>query len=111
MAVPCWATDYASEANLPAVLDLAGQQKARGLWRRIQPDFERAFDVVEMTQLVRTAGCVQFLPIHAGVVVIPGTLMHVERITDSLLVDYRCDRMVRNRIVGFWRHRELDDAA
>jgi len=108
--LPSWATAYASEANLTGVLGLAGEQKTEGPWRRIDPQAERTFDVLELTQPVRMPGGVQFMSIHAGLVVAPGWLIHVERATDALLVDYRHAWTVRNRVAGFWRHRELDDA-
>lgn len=110
LLLPCWATAYESEANRQRVLGLAEDQKSDGPWRRIEPPAERMFDVVEMSQPVHTGNGWGFLPIHAGLVVIPGWLIHVERATAALLVDYRRLPM-RNRVVAFWRHRELDDAA
>ena len=115
LVLPCWATAYESEANRHGVLGLAEEQKSEGPWRRIEPPAERAFDVIEMTQPVRIpsgAGTFGwgFLAIHAGLVVTPGWLIHVEHATAALLVEYRRLPM-RNRVVAFWRHRELDDAA
>ena len=110
LAVPCWATAYESEANRKRVLGLAEDQKSDGPWRRIEPPAERMFDVVELTQPVATCNGWRFLAIHAGLVVTPGWLIHVEHATAALLVDYRRLPM-RNRVVAFWRHRELDDAA
>ena len=110
LLLPCWATAYESEANRHRVLRHAAEQKTAGTWRRIEPPCERAFDVVEMSQPVHIGNGWGFLPIHAGLVVTPGWLIHVEHATAALLVDYRRLPM-RNRVVAFWRHRELDDAA
>jgi len=110
LVLPCWATAYESEANRQRVLGLAEDQKSDGPWRRIEPPAERTFDVVELTQPVRSVDGWRFLAIHAGLVVTPGWLIHVERATAALLVDYRRLPM-RNRVVAFWRHRELNDAA
>ena len=112
VALPCWATAYESEANRDGVLGLAKEQKSAGTWRRVEPPFERTFDVVELLQPVRTDEGCGFLAIHAGLVVAPGWLIHVERATAALLVDYRRLPM-RSRVVAFWRHHalETDNAA
>jgi len=111
IALPCWATGYRSEADHAGVLQLTQAQKVAGPWQRVQSGDERAFDVVELMQPVCGAHGWQFLAIHVGVAVTAGWLLHVERATASLLVDYRRERPVRNRIAAFWRHGELDDAA
>jgi hypothetical protein len=48
-----------------------------------------------------------FGPLHVGIVVAPGWLLHVERATHTLLARYRDDWRVGKRVLGFWRHRRM----
>lgn len=43
-------------------------------------------------------------PIHCGMIVEPGRMLHIQRGADSCLESYRDALMWRNRIVGFYRH-------
>ncbi|QLH37713.1 MAG: peptidoglycan endopeptidase [Defluviicoccus sp.] len=104
--LPCWATAYGSEANGQAVLDLAAGQKSRGAWQPVAAGNERAFDLAEMIQVVHGPGGWTHAPVHCGVVVAPGWLLHVERATAAVIADYR-RQPIHSRIVGFWRHEKL----
>lgn len=110
IAVPSWSTRYETDENPDGLVELIGEQKIAGTWRRIAPTDERPLDLVELTQPVMAAGRWKFLPLHIGIVVIPGWLLHVERATAAVLVDYHRPPM-RNSVVAFWRHRDLEDAA
>lgn len=110
IALPSWAMSYECEANPDGVIDLIGEQKAAGTWLRIVPPNERPLDVVELTQPVLTSGRWEFLPIHIGIVIIPSWLLHIERASAAVLVDYRRPP-TRSSVVAFWRHQDLQDAA
>jgi hypothetical protein len=109
--LPSLATGYGSEANLAGVQRELGAARRSDEWRHVLPDRERELDVVEMVTAARGEHGWEFPPLHVGVVVAPGWLIHVERATAAVLVRYREDQAVRRRILGFWRHRELIDAA
>ncbi|MGE0256923.1 MAG: peptidoglycan endopeptidase [Alphaproteobacteria bacterium] len=85
--------------------------RAAGDWRIVEAGCERPFDAVLMKGYVPGEGGYRAVEMHVGVVVVPGKLLHVERGTDALLADYRRDRRVDRRVVGFWRHRELVEVA
>ena len=74
---------------------------------KVEPGQERAFDVVEMSLPARVDGQWVFAPLHVGVIVAAGWLLHVEHATDSLLARYNEDQAIRRRVLGFWRHHRL----
>jgi cell wall-associated NlpC family hydrolase len=76
-------------------------------WLEVAPGAERAGDGVLMTGFYRADGALAKAPIHVGVVVAPGALIHIERGTDAALGRYRDDRRLARRVVGFWRHHTL----
>jgi hypothetical protein len=101
------ATGYGSEADYAAVqreLDAARRPED---WRSVPAGDERAFDAVEMVTPIRTETGWDFPPLHVGLVVAAGWLIHVERATAAVLVRYREDQAVSCRVLGFWRHRCL----
>ncbi len=71
---------------------------ATGDWTPVAPGEERCGDGV----LLRLMG----FPIHVGVVVAPGMMLHCERGFDSALDRYDGMRW-QKRLVGFWRHKSL----
>lgn len=111
--LPSLATSYASESNLAGVGNVIEVERAGGDWLAIAGDGERAFDVVELSLPARLPGSSPgglgwvFAPLHVGVVVAPGWLLHVERATSALLARYCEDQAIRRRVLGFWRHRRL----
>ncbi len=74
-----------------------------GPWQRVAPDDVRPLDVVEMTAPARVGGRVQFAPLHVGVIVGGGWLLHSERHIGSALVRL-ADKAIARRIEGIWRH-------
>lgn len=48
-------------------------------------------------------------PSHIGLVIEPGLMLHTEAGTDSALADYTAMNWSR-RVLGFYRHRGLNDA-
>jgi hypothetical protein len=84
-----------------------GAARVSGEWWHVLPGQERAFDAIEMTTAIHGDRGWEFPPLHVGLVVVPGWLIHVERATAAVLVRYREDQAVKCRILGFWRHRCL----
>ena len=107
--LPSLATSYGSEANLVGVGDAIAAERRSGAWDRIDAGNERPFDVVEMSGAARVPGSGWvFGPLHVGVVVASGWLLHVERGTAAVLARYREDQAVRRRVLGFWRFRNQE---
>ena len=106
LQLPSLATCYGSEANAAGVGEAVEAERRSGSWQRIEPGVEHPFDVVEMSGAARIpdSGWV-FGPLHVGVVVTPGWLLHVERGTAAVVARYREDQVIRRRILGFWRYR------
>lgn len=73
-------------------------------WNRITAGSEKPFDGVLMKGQIRNDGVLRSVAVHIGCVVTPGRLVHVEKETGVLVVDYRRNALVKNRILGFYRH-------
>lgn len=76
-------------------------------WTAVKAGEERELDVAEMTWPVKVEGQWRHEPLHVGIVVYPGWLLHIERSTASMLSPYLSDQRVGRRIIGYWRHRRL----
>jgi cell wall-associated NlpC family hydrolase len=98
-----------SEADLAAVGREFASAHGSGGWLKVAAGDEQGLDVVEMSLPTRTETGWQFLPLHVGIVVAPGWLLHVERATQALLSRYRDDWRVGKRVLGFWRHWRTAD--
>ncbi len=102
------ATCYGSEGNAAGVGDAIETERRSSAWDRINTGEERPFDVVEMSGAARIPGSGWvFGPLHVGIVVAAGWLLHVERGTAAVLARYREDQVIRRRVLGFWRYRRL----
>jgi hypothetical protein len=104
--LPSYAGDYADEADSGGVASCVEAARASGAWRRVdgQP---QPFDVAEMLSVLRARGGWSYPPLHVGVVVTAGWLLHTELATGARLVGLD-DWALGKRIAGFWRHRRLD---
>ena len=99
--LPSLATCYGSEANAAGVGDTVKAERRSGAWDLIEPGDERPFDVVEMSGAARVPGSGWvFGPLHVGVVVTSGWLLHAERGTAAVLARYREDQGIRRRVLG-----------
>jgi cell wall-associated NlpC family hydrolase len=107
LALPSLATGYGSEADHAAVQREIVAARRSNEWMPVSAGHERAFDAVEMVMPIRTESGWDFPPLHVGLVVAAGWLIHVERATAAVLVRYREDQAANRRILGFWRHRCL----
>lgn len=95
-----------SEADYRAVSAEISSAKASEEWTSIPNGEEKELDVVEMVSPARQGGKISFLPLHVGIVVSPGWVLHTEAATGSRLSTYR-DKRIASRILGFWRYRSL----
>jgi len=108
IALPSLATCYRSEANAAGVGDVVEAERCSGAWHRMGIGDEQPFDVVEMSGASRVPGSGWvFGPMHVGIVVTSGWLLHVERGTAAVLARYREDQAIRRRLLGFWRYGRL----
>ena len=108
LQLPSLATCYGSEANAAGVGDAIAAERHSGAWDRIDAGAEQSFDVVEMSGAARTPAGWVFGPLHVGVVVAAGWLLHVERNTATVLARYREDQAIQRRVLGFWRFRNQE---
>jgi hypothetical protein len=104
------ATGYGSEADHADVQRELDAARRSDEWMPVSACHEQAFDAVEMASPTRIETGWDFPPLHVGLVVGAGWLIHVERATAAVLVRYREDQAVKRRILSFWRHRSLADA-
>ncbi len=108
VALPSLATSYGSAANAAGVGEAIEAEQGSGAWQRVDVGGEQPFDVVEMSGAARVPGSGWvFGPLHVGVAVAPGWLLHVERGTAAVLARYREDQAICRRVLGFWRYGRL----
>ena len=81
--LPSLDTGYGSETNVAGVVGEVDAARANGEWLKIEPGQERTLDVVEMSLPARVDGHWVFAPLHVGIVVASGWLLHIERATAS----------------------------
>lgn len=98
--------DTVSESDYRSVSGAIEDAKQSQEWTPIEAGKEAPLDVVEMVFPALEGTRVAFIPLHVGIVVAPGWLLHTEYATGSRLSAYNEQRMA-SRIIGFWRHREL----
>jgi len=99
LELPSYVTEYDSTMDRESIAQaLASFGHERDEWIRIPLGQEQPFDGV----LLRMLG----FPMHVGVVVTPGVMLHCEQGLDAALDRYNTMRW-RNRLVGCWRHHSL----
>lgn len=99
--VPSYTSDYESVADTRKLAALAERSRADG-WVEVALPEARPGDVL----LLRLSG----LPIHVGLVVAPGWMLHTKKATDSVL-DRFGGLAWRNRVLGAYRHEDLASTA
>jgi hypothetical protein len=92
-------------AMLAKVRTIAAAVNPGGTWEEIPAGGEREFDAVLMRAQFEAEGRAHSRPIHIGVVVSPGSLIHTEDGAGVTVVDYRAHPRIRNRVQSFWRPR------
>lgn len=93
VALPSWDGVGYTPGSSAARLELFMADHAAG-WCEVMPGAERLGDGV----LARVGG----YKTHVGLVVAPGTMLHIEEDIDSSLAEYR-EPLWRDRIAGFYR--------
>lgn len=89
----------------PAKLREILRAAATPIWKEISAGEEREFDLVLMRGIVAAEGRRASRPIHIGMVVQPGRLIHIEQGTGVSVVDYRRHPSVKHRVISFHRYR------
>lgn len=103
--LPSYATHYTGLDDTAGIVEAQQRAAAAGPWRKIPPGSEGLFDLVQMRRAWRTpSGGWQWAPLHVGVVLAPGWMIHVAREHDAVLENYRRAPSIANTIEGFWRH-------
>ena len=96
--LPAYVDGYASTEDAEDIARIIRGELAP--WREIPAGEERPGDVVLIRMLNH--------PMHVGVVVAKGWMLHIEEGIDACLDRYDGARW-RRRIVGIYRHETLDD--
>ena len=91
----------ANRAKIDAILAASLDSTA---WQPVPAGAERPFDAVLMRGIIRHEGQAHSRPIHLGVVVAPGKLIHIERESGVMIADYRRDPVTSRRVEGFFRY-------
>ncbi len=74
-------------------------------WQKVDRSEVKQFDAVVMRGHVRHEGRLTSRPVHVGMVVRPGTLIHIEKGAGVTVVNYDRHPKVRGRVIGFYRLR------
>lgn len=103
--LPSFETGYEDFNDCEGIVDLQERQARAGAWSQVDAGEEQTFDLVQMRRAARAkSGGFVWAPLHVGLVVAPGWMIHVSREHDSVLANYRRDRQHIAAVVGFWRH-------
>lgn len=111
--LPCFA-DLAPDPDDFDAIEACLLAHLRALaWRKVNPSTETTGDLVLLHVLFRDSQRGFRVAIaHLGLVLVPGTLIHVEQGGVATIARYRGDghdRVLARRIAGFRRHPELAD--
>ncbi|MBL1148205.1 MAG: phage tail protein [Pseudomonadota bacterium] len=95
--LPSYAADYQTTGNATELGKLIGQEAEK--WIAISAGQEKLGDVI----VLRMRGA----PMHVGLVLGDGRMLHIEKHINSAIEDYRSRRW-RERVTGFYRHPQLE---
>ena len=104
--LPSLATEYGSETDHRKVFDEIESERHSGEWIEVEKGRDNQFDIVEMVSPSRLDGKWDFQPLHVGIVVAPGWVLHTERTVMSRLMRANDPKMMR-RVIGYWRYYKL----
>lgn len=96
LRIPSYTDHYQSIENYSALSDLISEEMTP--WRAVAPETEMVGDVVLMRLRNR--------PIHVGLVIAPGHMIHVEQGTNTCIENYRNSRWAK-RVIGIYRHESV----
>lgn len=103
--LPSYETSYADFNDCETIVDVQERAARAGGWGEVAVGEEHLFDLVQLRRAARSnSGGFVWAPLHIGLVVAPGWMIHVSSEHDSVLVNYRRDRQHASSVVGFWRH-------
>lgn len=77
-----------------------------GHWEKIEGGAEVEGNYILMNGIYTIDGKKYRAPLHVGIVIQPGVMLHTEEGFDSVWTRYQEDRTIKNRIVGFYRYRK-----
>lgn len=85
--------------------ELASIQEQTGPWINVPKFSGQIYDVVQMKTFIRDGGSVRSEPRHAGILLAPDRLLHVEENTKSVIVRYGPTEQIARggRVVDVWR--------
>lgn len=77
------------------------------IWHKVNPGQECLGDGVHLVGFCKVDGHWERAEMHVGIVLAPGTLIHVEYGIDASLMKYREELGGARRVLGIYRHEEL----
>lgn len=98
LALPCLMHDYRGTADTRAIAALIRRELP--FWRAVEDGREKLNDVIVLR--------LQGHPVHVGLVLGDGCMLHIERGIDSAIERYRGPRW-QDRIFGFYRYEPFHD--
>ncbi len=104
--VPSFTEEYSSTykgKNVAQALDTLGVKDEH--WEEIPAGEERLGDHILMYGSYEIDGKRYRAPMHVGLVLAPGVMIHIEQCIDSVLCPYREDRHMKRRVIAFYRYR------
>jgi len=107
VVIPSFVNDYVSADAGEAIIDIVKDCTTNFEWIKIENDSEQAGDVVHMSGFYRIEGKLRKAGMHTGLVLVSGTLIHVEEGINATLMRYREAGQLSRRVLGFYRYRDL----
>lgn len=98
IALPSYTEAYASVGERAEIAAALSGAAAQGPWRPVAPGQEQPFDVALFSVFGQ--------PLHVGIVVQPGLMLHVSDGHDSRIEDYRGQTWA-SRLIAIYRHEAL----
>jgi cell wall-associated NlpC family hydrolase len=89
----------------PAMLRTFMREAKADCWEEISAGQEQPYDVVMMRGFVDVEGRKAARPVHVGIVVQPGRLIHIEKGVGVSVADYRNHPSVKHRVITFYRYK------
>lgn len=105
---------WISAGELSRVYDQINQDKVLGPWKPVELGHEMKYDVVVMTGAMRHEGNLRMAPVHVGMVIEKGRLIHIEENSGMVCMNFRdCESgranpMLKTRVKGIYRYK-FDD--
>lgn len=102
--------DYADEVEAgdwkTKMREITTRAESGAQWAPVEAGAEQPFDGVLMRGQYRDDGRLRSRPVHVGLVLEPGRLIHAEAGAGVTIVDYRRDPSIRCRLISFYRWKE-----